>query len=784
MESSTAAVSAVPIRQRVMRFYEHYNPSCVGSVDAILHTYRGREDDLMLVLVNKYGQEPPPDDKCADANLSPADVKKNLTSTAASRLELLAMSPPSASLQYRSESAASQGINAANERSLDVDAVRKRLETVISHGIPTSAAAPPQRSTTFDSHEANNSQHRQTIKEPKAPPLSAPTGEPRSANAQVAAAIHAVELKSRLYRFYKFYNPSVLPFIDELVVAAGDDAEGMMRGLVAQYGPEPVTAQAAGGVTRLGALPLPTASRPPGDGRNSVGYFSVAPERPPPRTNHLQFLKSPSPPRERLMGGLLDEALDPKKSLAARLQAPNAATPANVVESSSVTKLLHDKQELEECVSKLTDELDVKSKEVLDLRERLSRTATELTSANDDKGTLARTVSELRGEVSARTQEAIGAKIRITELETALHGATLQLEASSPSKSKANSEELELLEKMKSTVAVREHQNRLLRTQLTQVSTAAEQREEQITALVDERDRLASQVESLMGQLGVRKLSLVQSSDESRFYSIVEEIQNQFKDFYEERQRTKDRELTQYYAETKEMIAARDEVISQLSQTLTDEFRKVSPGRNKVLSPSLITAADRSGSTTEAEYNMAEELARAQLQLRVHQEEHRITQATPIGTISLRAPPAVLRRELDEVRELREKLVLHEAEAKAAKAALSSELGRQVDDLKDLHMRMREFDEERQQMERMLEQQRQECNYWREQSILLASNLHREDGDVESADPVPRLASGTAVTVDGDEERRAREEGAGVSGRPFDAGKISRTTMWSLLYER
>jgi len=45
-------------RDRLRRFYAHYNPLCLGSVDAILATYTGREDDLMRVLVDKYGPEP------------------------------------------------------------------------------------------------------------------------------------------------------------------------------------------------------------------------------------------------------------------------------------------------------------------------------------------------------------------------------------------------------------------------------------------------------------------------------------------------------------------------------------------------------------------------------------------------------------------------------------------------------------------------------------------------------------------------------------------------------
>ena len=63
------------IRDRLVAFYAVYNPSCVNSVDAILSTYKGREEDLMKVLVAKYGPEP---------SSSTEDFKSVVTTTTAS----------------------------------------------------------------------------------------------------------------------------------------------------------------------------------------------------------------------------------------------------------------------------------------------------------------------------------------------------------------------------------------------------------------------------------------------------------------------------------------------------------------------------------------------------------------------------------------------------------------------------------------------------------------------------------------------------------------------------
>lgn len=52
----------IMLRQRLDRFYRHYNPACLDSIDAILALYHGREDDIFKVLEEKYGPEPVQDD--------------------------------------------------------------------------------------------------------------------------------------------------------------------------------------------------------------------------------------------------------------------------------------------------------------------------------------------------------------------------------------------------------------------------------------------------------------------------------------------------------------------------------------------------------------------------------------------------------------------------------------------------------------------------------------------------------------------------------------------------
>nr|CCC94472.1 conserved hypothetical protein [Trypanosoma congolense IL3000] len=44
--------------RRLYRFYEHYNPSKLGRISEYLTAYKGREEQLMAILIGKYGPEP------------------------------------------------------------------------------------------------------------------------------------------------------------------------------------------------------------------------------------------------------------------------------------------------------------------------------------------------------------------------------------------------------------------------------------------------------------------------------------------------------------------------------------------------------------------------------------------------------------------------------------------------------------------------------------------------------------------------------------------------------
>ncbi|KAJ9473533.1 hypothetical protein DIPPA_29551 [Diplonema papillatum] len=49
---------ALSHRERLVRFYERYNPSKLKNVDQLLRQYKGKEEELFSTLVRRYGEEP------------------------------------------------------------------------------------------------------------------------------------------------------------------------------------------------------------------------------------------------------------------------------------------------------------------------------------------------------------------------------------------------------------------------------------------------------------------------------------------------------------------------------------------------------------------------------------------------------------------------------------------------------------------------------------------------------------------------------------------------------
>ncbi|KAH9599856.1 hypothetical protein LSM04_009167 [Trypanosoma melophagium] len=174
-------------RKRLKRFYEVYNPSCLSSVGAILTTYRGREEDIFRVLVEKYGPEPTPEENVGDlSNLSEPRQKH------------------------------SEDVNLRNSY----------------NSLPSCQYEKP--SDFFLDFEYSGIQDR------KWKPSSDIEENNRATNKNTSLSNESKKddfkrLRKRLIEFYQIHNKSMIPFVDELIDNYGGQEEKMFRDLHHQY---------------------------------------------------------------------------------------------------------------------------------------------------------------------------------------------------------------------------------------------------------------------------------------------------------------------------------------------------------------------------------------------------------------------------------------------------------------------------------------------------------------------------------------------------------------------
>ncbi|ORC88624.1 uncharacterized protein TM35_000162620 [Trypanosoma theileri] len=174
-------------RNRLKRFYEVYNPSCLSSVDAILTTYRGREEDIFRVLVDKYGPEPTPQQNVERPLNVPEPNPKH-----------------------------SEDVIPRNNHSFfSIDHLEKTSDfpadseyCVIQEGKwrPSPDMKDNNKSTEKNTSLSNESEKGDMNK-----------------------------LRERLIEFYRIHNKSMIPFVDELIDNYGGNEQKMFTDLRRQY---------------------------------------------------------------------------------------------------------------------------------------------------------------------------------------------------------------------------------------------------------------------------------------------------------------------------------------------------------------------------------------------------------------------------------------------------------------------------------------------------------------------------------------------------------------------
>jgi hypothetical protein len=220
--ATPAASPAAPAswKARLTAFYEKYAPAKVGTVDATLEKYKGREGEFLEALVNKYGPEP-------------AAAAATATSPAASSASSPAAATPSAGGSYKDrlvrfyEKYAPTKVP-TSESTLEKYKGREEelFQALVTKYGPEPAASP-----------AGTGDGAATAKTSASVPIA-----PLEASSTTAPAAHRTYLE-RLTAFYEKYAATKVPTAQATLDKYKGREEDLFEALVAKYGPEPAPQQ-------------------------------------------------------------------------------------------------------------------------------------------------------------------------------------------------------------------------------------------------------------------------------------------------------------------------------------------------------------------------------------------------------------------------------------------------------------------------------------------------------------------------------------------------------------
>eukprot|EP00755_Sulcionema_specki_P022395 Sspe_Gene.76405::Locus_47734_Transcript_1_1_Confidence_1.000_Length_3643::g.76405::m.76405 len=193
---------------RVRGMYEHYSIPNSEQIEERLEDYCGREEDLLALLVDQYGPEPPngadPPPAPADNNPHRERLRRFYTIYNPARLEMV----DDALQQYE-----------GREEVLFSSLVKKYGPEPNEDG--TAAEGTPVRTRGVSVMAARRARHEDSSMES--------VGDSQQM------------YRDRLVRFYQAWNETKLPSVDQTLERYKGREEELFRQLVAKYGPEPVS---------------------------------------------------------------------------------------------------------------------------------------------------------------------------------------------------------------------------------------------------------------------------------------------------------------------------------------------------------------------------------------------------------------------------------------------------------------------------------------------------------------------------------------------------------------
>jgi hypothetical protein len=410
-------------------------------------------------------------------------------------------------------------------------------------------------------------------------------------------------IREMLVSYYSKHNPSCANSVDTILSTYKGREEQLLKVLAAKYGPDPLLESSQR--TQKHSLPMGIEERvrrfyraynP--DKIDSVPLILKAFEGqldtliphlerkygPEPKLDLIDTqIKSPSPPQL---------SAHTECHLSSRLEHPCAN------DTGRGTKY-------DEIITKLTSALDQKTVEVLKLKEELEKARGGTEQLRKEFQGVSEELQSLRINYSELQRSNAESKSVIASLESQL--------ADEKTKQNDDRKTVEELKKnsdiLRSAVAIREHQVRLLHIELQQSVNELVQKENLIAEGFAMREKLETKICDLIKEVSALRLHSTEPGSELKFYRVVEEIQSSFAAYYSQRQTSIESEMQKYYEYAKLQIDNRDAIINEL--------------RNQCFGKDVCALASTPdcAKSTKDEESLADEVARLQIQLSVQSSE-------------------------------------------------------------------------------------------------------------------------------------------------------------------
>ena len=240
--SATPRPAATP-RERMVALYQKYDPSKVGTVDAMLAKFPGREEAVIKKLVEKYGPEPEPEAPAAVPPPAEAPVP-----APPAKAPPKAKAPPAAAVAKAV--AAPSPVSpppAPVEAAPAPMSLRDRMVALYNHYDPAKASSVDALLAKYKGKEEQilAKMVDKYGPEPPAPSAQPAAAEPKPATPTAAApASTPASTRARVLRYCEAKAPAFAPKVDELIAKYGGNEAEIMEKLTKKFGPEPAVEDA------------------------------------------------------------------------------------------------------------------------------------------------------------------------------------------------------------------------------------------------------------------------------------------------------------------------------------------------------------------------------------------------------------------------------------------------------------------------------------------------------------------------------------------------------------